>query len=124
MARMREALIIIRRLLDGEKLDFDGEYYRTETARLYSPPAHKIPLLVAAGGPKTARFAGEFADGLFTSVKDPAEAKEKVTGPFGRRRRPGPTGAIADHRSGLVGGPDQDQLMRYCPKAATLSPAA
>ncbi len=36
MTRMREALSIIRRLLDGEKLDFDGEYYRTKTARLYS----------------------------------------------------------------------------------------
>lgn len=82
MARMREALTIIRRLLDGEKLDFDGRYYRTKTARLYSPPLHKIPLLVAAGGPKTARFAGEFADGLITSVKDPAETSEKVIGPF------------------------------------------
>ena len=50
MARMREALSIIRRLLDGEKLDFDGEFYRTMAARLYSPPAHKIPLLLAAGG--------------------------------------------------------------------------
>jgi len=82
MARMREALTILRRLLDGEKLDFQGEYYQTETARLYSPPAHRIPLLVAAGGPKTARFAGEFADGLITSVKDPVDTRDQVIGPF------------------------------------------
>src|ERR1022692_303322 len=82
MARMREALMILRRLLDGEKLDFEGEYYRTETARLHCPPAHRNPLLVAAGGPKTARFAGEFADGLITSVKDPADRREKVTRPI------------------------------------------
>jgi len=82
MDRMREALRILRHLLDGEKLDFEGEYYRTQTARLYSPPAHRIPLLVAAGGPKSARFAGEFADGLITSVKDPADTREKVVRPF------------------------------------------
>lgn len=65
-----------------EKLDFDGEYYRTETARLYSPPVHRIPLLIAAGGTKTARFAGETADGLITSVKDPGETNGKVIAPF------------------------------------------
>jgi Luciferase-like monooxygenase len=37
-ARMAEALSIIRRLLAGEKLDFDGEHYRTRAAKLYSPP--------------------------------------------------------------------------------------
>ena len=34
-ARMSEALEIMRRLLDGEKLDFDGEYGGGGTGRLY-----------------------------------------------------------------------------------------
>ena len=76
---------MIRGLLDGDKLDFEGKYYRTHTARLYSPPAHRIPLLVAAGGPKTARFAGEFADGLITSVKNPADTRQTFTSPFATR---------------------------------------
>jgi coenzyme F420-dependent glucose-6-phosphate dehydrogenase len=82
MARMQEALAIIRKLLDGEKLDFHGDFYQTNSARLYSPPAHRIPMLVAAGGPKTARFAGKFGDGLITSVKDPAETQEQVVRPY------------------------------------------
>jgi coenzyme F420-dependent glucose-6-phosphate dehydrogenase len=82
-ARMTEALEIMRRLLDGEKLTYDGEYYRTDRARLYSPPsADHLPIYMAAGGPKSAALAGELADGVITSVKDPAETRERVTVPL------------------------------------------
>lgn len=80
-ARMREALQIMRRLLDGEKLDFSGEYYRTDRARLYSPPFGPVPIWLAAGGPKSATLAAELADGLITSVKDPSVTIEKVVAP-------------------------------------------
>lgn len=82
MARMREALEIIGRLLTGEKLDFAGEYYTATTARLYSPPVGRVPMLMAAAGPKSAAFAGAHADGLITSVKDPADTVAKVIEPF------------------------------------------
>lgn len=82
IARMGEALEIIHRLLGGEKLDFDGEYYTTDKARLYSPPSHGVPVLMAAGGPKSAAFAGANSDGLITSVKVPAETVETVIEPF------------------------------------------
>jgi coenzyme F420-dependent glucose-6-phosphate dehydrogenase len=80
--RMREALEIIHRLLAGEKLTFHGAYYTTETARLYSPPAGSVPVLMAAGGPKSAAFAGTYADGLITSVKNPADTVAKVIEPY------------------------------------------
>ena len=83
-ARMREALQIMRRLLDGEKLTFEGEYYRTTHAKLYSPPLGRVPIRLAAGGPKSARLAVEFADGLVTSVKDPAQTVERVIEPARR----------------------------------------
>lgn len=81
-ARMSEALTIMRRLLDGEKLSYDGEYYQTNHARLYSPPLGPVPILMAAGGPKSATLAGEKAQGVITSVKDPADTKEKVIDPL------------------------------------------
>ena len=81
-ARMDEALEIMRRLLDGEKLDFDGEYYDTDRAKLYSPPLGPVPILLAAGGPKSATLAGQKAQGVVTSVKDPAETMERVVGPL------------------------------------------
>jgi coenzyme F420-dependent glucose-6-phosphate dehydrogenase len=81
-ARMREALEIMRRLLDGEKLTYDGEYYTTDRAKLYSPPTGRVPILLAAGGPKSAALAGEMADGVVTSVKDPETTAEKVIEPM------------------------------------------
>lgn len=81
-ARMTESLEIMRRLLDGEKLTFDGEFYETDRARLYSPPFGEVPILMAAGGPKSASLAGERAQGVITSVKDPAETRERVIEPL------------------------------------------
>lgn len=81
-ARMVEALAIMRRLLDGEKLDFDGVHYRTRAARLYSPPLGRVPIWMSAGGPQSAALAGRHADGLILSVKAPAEAREQVIEPF------------------------------------------
>ncbi|HYV81189.1 MAG TPA: TIGR03557 family F420-dependent LLM class oxidoreductase [Streptosporangiaceae bacterium] len=90
-ARMEEALEIIRRLLQGEKLTYHGSYYTTETARLYSPPRHPVPMLMAAGGPKSATLAGQRADGIITSVKNPEDTISKVIAPYRR---------AADERAG------------------------
>lgn len=80
-ARMAEALQIMRRLLDGEKLNFEGEYYKTDRAKLYSPPIGRVPVWLAAGGPKSAALAARLADGIITSVKQPAVTIERVIGP-------------------------------------------
>ncbi len=82
-ARMAEALQIMRRLLDGEKLTFGGEYYTTDRAKLYSPPLGPVPIWLAAGGPKSAALAARLADGIITSVKEPAVTFERVIDPAG-----------------------------------------
>ena len=50
-ARMSEALEIMRRLLDGEKLTYDGAYYKTDRAKLYSPPIGSVPSSSPLAGP-------------------------------------------------------------------------
>jgi coenzyme F420-dependent glucose-6-phosphate dehydrogenase len=80
-ARMREALVIMRRLLDGEKLTFDGEWYRTDRARLYSPPSRYLPIFMAAAGPKSAALAAELADGIITSCKVAEQTLAQVVNP-------------------------------------------
>ena len=82
-ARMEEALEIMRRLLDGEKLTYQGEWYRTDRARLYSPPIASVPIWMAAGGPKSAALAARKAECVITSVKDPAATKSRVIDPAG-----------------------------------------
>jgi len=79
--RMVEALEIIRRLLGGEKLTYEGRYYQTDRARLYSPPLGKVPIRLAAAGPKSAALAGRQADGLITSVREPATTLARVIQP-------------------------------------------
>jgi coenzyme F420-dependent glucose-6-phosphate dehydrogenase len=80
--RMEEALSIIHRLFAGEKVDHDGRHYTVDKAKLYSPPLGPLPVLMAAGGPKSAAFAGANAEGLISSVKDPAETVATVIEPF------------------------------------------
>ena len=72
------------RLLDGEKLTYEGNYYRTDRAKLYSPPIGKVPIWMAAGGPKSAVLAAQKADGIITSVKAPADTIERVCDPARR----------------------------------------
>jgi coenzyme F420-dependent glucose-6-phosphate dehydrogenase len=109
-ARMTEALEIMRRLLDGEKLTFDGTHYRTDRAKLYSPPLGPVPILMAAGGPKSATLAGELAQGVITSVKDPAETFEKVVDPLNQaaqgKGRPQPI--ILATRWSIFAGDDEE----------------
>ena len=71
--RLSEAIKLIRALWEGERVDFDGEYYRTEKATIYDRPDEPVPIYVAASGPLAAKLAGRAGDGfIVTSGKDPS----------------------------------------------------
>ncbi|HZO74606.1 MAG TPA: TIGR03557 family F420-dependent LLM class oxidoreductase [Ktedonobacteraceae bacterium] len=77
--RLLEAIEIIRALWRGEQISYDGQYYQTQKAKLYTPPASPIPLYISALVPASARFAGQFGDGLMTvGGKQPAIYKEML----------------------------------------------
>jgi coenzyme F420-dependent glucose-6-phosphate dehydrogenase len=72
-ARFREAVKLIRELWSGERVSFDGEYYRTDKATIYDRPDQPVPLYLAGSGPAATRFAGRQGEGyITTSGKDPA----------------------------------------------------
>ena len=64
LARLREAVTVIRKLWAGETVSFDGEFYHTVEAKIYDRPEIPVPIYMAAGGPVAARYAGRAADGL------------------------------------------------------------
>lgn len=64
LARLREAVTLIRKLWACESVSFDGEFYHTVEAKIYDRPEVAVPIYVAAGGPVAARYAGRTADGL------------------------------------------------------------
>jgi coenzyme F420-dependent glucose-6-phosphate dehydrogenase len=71
--RLAEALQLITRLWTEERVDFEGEYYRTVRATIYDRPEQPIPVYVAASGPLAAKLAGRVGNGFIcTSGKDPA----------------------------------------------------
>jgi coenzyme F420-dependent glucose-6-phosphate dehydrogenase len=78
--RLSEAIRLIRALWDGERVDFEGDYYRTEKATIYDRPDQPVPIYVAASGPLAAKLAGRAGDGLIvTSGKDPELYETLVT---------------------------------------------
>lgn len=63
-ARLREAVEIVRSLLDGETVDFDGEHYRIVDATITAAAQGRLPILVGAQGAAMLRHIGEHADGV------------------------------------------------------------
>ena len=50
-ARLRESVRLMRELWLGDRVDFEGEYYKTKGASIYDVPEGGIPIYIAAGGP-------------------------------------------------------------------------
>jgi probable F420-dependent oxidoreductase len=65
--RFEEALRIVRPLLRGETVTFEGEYVTTRDAVLEPPPSRDIPILVAAFGPRMLRLTARHADSWNTA---------------------------------------------------------
>jgi coenzyme F420-dependent glucose-6-phosphate dehydrogenase len=73
LGRLREAVDLIRRLWSEERLTYEGRYYHTLRATVYDLPPEPIPILIAAAGPRAARFAGAAGDGFITTSGKPRE---------------------------------------------------
>lgn len=74
---MDEGLTIIRRLWDGESVDFDGKHYQLQGLRLTPPPLQRPrpPLWVGGFAPAAARRAARLADGYIGTADMAAQAR-------------------------------------------------
>lgn len=64
LARLREAVDLIRRLWSDEMVTYNGQYYHTLNATIYDKPDQPVPIYISAGGPVAAKFAGRVGDGF------------------------------------------------------------
>ncbi|HWI74867.1 MAG TPA: glucose-6-phosphate dehydrogenase (coenzyme-F420) [Baekduia sp.] len=70
--RLAESITLMRKLWFEERVDFDGDFYRTSRATIYDRPPEPVPVYVAASGPLAAKLVGRVADGFIcTSGKKP-----------------------------------------------------
>jgi G6PDH family F420-dependent oxidoreductase len=68
----RESLEMIRELWQGGYRSYRGDFLELHDARVFDLPDELPPVIVAAGGPQSARIAAELGDGIFTTDPDAA----------------------------------------------------
>ena len=77
--QLAEAIELMRALWTGEKVTHKGNHYETHEAKLYTLPDQPIPLYISSLAPASARFAGEYGDGLITAGgEEPDTYKEML----------------------------------------------
>jgi coenzyme F420-dependent glucose-6-phosphate dehydrogenase len=75
--RLDEALEIIGRLFDGQRVDHEGRFFRTKGAFLHTRAERRPPIYVSAFGPRAARVAARRGDGVWT-LASPEMVQEVV----------------------------------------------
>jgi coenzyme F420-dependent glucose-6-phosphate dehydrogenase len=75
--RLKECADIIRELLKGKEVSYSG-HVRIKEAKLYTLPMTVPPLFGCALTTETARWLGDWADGLLTIAENVEEVQERV----------------------------------------------
>ncbi len=73
VSKMAEFVGVLRVLWEsrGRPVSYEGEFFRLRDAVLDPPPTRRIPVWLAANGPRTRRFAGMIADGWIPMAFSP-----------------------------------------------------
>jgi probable F420-dependent oxidoreductase len=64
VSRTREYVAILRRLLAGERVTYEGKFYQPRGFQLSTPAPQRLPIYLAAVNPQMLQLAGEVADGV------------------------------------------------------------
>ena len=70
VSRFEEAFTIIRGLLAGERVTFDGTFHRADDAVLLPKPARRVPLMIGSNGPRMLSIALPHVDAWNTFYDD------------------------------------------------------
>ncbi|MBM4405002.1 MAG: LLM class flavin-dependent oxidoreductase [Chloroflexi bacterium] len=92
VARTREYIEAINLILSGARADYSGNFVKIRDFQLrFNPPRRKVPIYVAAMGPKNIEMVGEVADGwspVFFSLGHLPEFRRQLQAGAARRARP------------------------------------
>ncbi len=82
---LEEAITIIRELLTGELITWEGDYFRIDSARIWDAPEGALPIGVAVSGDKSIERFAQLAEHLIAVEPDP----ELITGWSAANSHPG-----------------------------------
>lgn len=72
IGRMREYAQAVREIFAGERVEYEGRFYQIRGLKpLFRPIQERLPIYLAALGPKMVALAGEIADGWFPNFMSP-----------------------------------------------------
>ncbi|GLY02709.1 MULTISPECIES: LLM class flavin-dependent oxidoreductase [Actinoplanes] len=68
LARTLEALSVIRQVLTGRHVTFDGDFHQVDTGLSFTPVRPDPPIVLGVKGPRAVARGGAVADGLLLSI--------------------------------------------------------
>ncbi|WP_302081257.1 TIGR04024 family LLM class F420-dependent oxidoreductase [Salinibaculum rarum] len=79
LRRTRETIDVIRQVLEGETVQYDGEYFQLAGFRLRQGPPESAPPIDAGGmGPKSVELAGRFGQGWHALMLTPSGLADRI----------------------------------------------
>jgi 5,10-methylenetetrahydromethanopterin reductase len=87
LADLEEGAAIVRRLLGGERIDFDGRRFHMRGVQLESIPKRAVPILLGVKSARGLALAGRVADGVVCSVLASPAHVRRVRRTTGAERR-------------------------------------
>lgn len=74
LGRVSEYIRLVQMAMAGEKVNFDGKFFSARGFKMaFKPSGRKIPIYLAAFGPKMSRLAGSLTDGVVINMANPEE---------------------------------------------------
>ncbi len=78
LTRMREYVEVIRRILKGELISYEGQTVNVEGFKLAVPNIRRVPIYIAAVGTKMAQLAGTIGDGVLVTLNTVKQLRSLV----------------------------------------------
>lgn len=75
---MRETVEVLRRIVRGDRVLYEGERIRVAPYRLHLPDPEPLPVILGPFNPKMTQLAGEIADGVLLAWAPLDELAERV----------------------------------------------
>ncbi|GBD10591.1 Putative coenzyme F420-dependent oxidoreductase [bacterium HR23] len=83
LQRTREYIEIVRLALSGQRVNYQGHFFRLQNFRLaFTPRRANLPIFVAAMGPQNLRLTGELADGCIPFLPSRSRFREVYLRPL------------------------------------------